>query len=172
MLIGCLLRKECSAGLVSGLIVETEAYTGDDPASHSFGGPTKRNRHMYDAGGSVYVYFVYGMHHCMNVVSGQEGDGQAVLIRAVEPLDGIEMMRINRPGRSDAELCSGPGRLCAALGVTMAHDGSVLGDSEFSILVPPDTTSVEVIASGRIGITRARARNWRFRQADSGWVSG
>ena len=170
-LIGSLLIRKTAAGTVSGAIVETEAYTEDDPASHSYRGCTQRNETMFRHGGFAYVYFIYGMHHCFNVTSGPEGSGQAVLIRAVEPLDGIDIMRENRPGRSDGELCSGPARLCSAFGITMADNGVHLGAGELSILIPYSIDSIDIVTSGRIGISNAREREWRFRSADPRWVS-
>ncbi len=121
-LLGCLLSMESPDGTASGIIVETEAYTEDDPASHSHRGPTPRNRSMFARGGTAYVYFIYGMHSCFNVSAGPPGVGEAVLVRALEPCSGIDIMVRRRGGRS-VGLADGPAKLCQALGITLEHDG-------------------------------------------------
>ncbi|HEV3468766.1 MAG TPA: DNA-3-methyladenine glycosylase [Pyrinomonadaceae bacterium] len=115
-------------GRVSGRVVETEAYLGEgDRASHAYGGRrTPRTETMYAAGGTAYVYFVYGMHHQLNVVTGAEGSPHAVLVRALEPSEGVDLMRLRRPGREDRALTSGPGKLCQALGIDRTFDGEDL----------------------------------------------
>ena len=119
-LLGSVLRR----GDAAGLIVETEFYDESDPASHTFGGPTPRNRPMYDRAGTLYVYRSYGVHWCANVVVGQVGRGSAVLLRALEPLVGTEVMEARRPrAKKVTDLCSGPGKLCAALAITGEHSG-------------------------------------------------
>jgi DNA-3-methyladenine glycosylase len=128
-LLGQLLVRVIDGQRLAGLIVETEAYLGaPDAAAHTFNGRrTPRNESMYLGGGHAYVYFTYGMHHCMNVVGGCPGDGVAVLIRALQPTEGLDVMRTRRPhARREAELCSGPGKLCAALGIDRKLDGSDL----------------------------------------------
>lgn len=117
---------------LAGVIVETEAYLGRiDKAAHSYRGRTARNASMFEEGGHAYVYFIYGMHWCMNVVAGREGDPVAVLLRALEPVEGLEVMRERRPrARSDHDLCSGPGKLCQALGIDRSLDGEDLVTSE------------------------------------------
>ena len=163
--------------LVAGRIVETEAYRPDDPASHSFRGPTARNQVMFGPAGVAYVYLIYGIHSCLNVVCDGEGVGAAVLIRALEPLSGMATMRRNRFG-SDGEdrrgtrgLTSGPGMLCQALDITVApHNGvPLVGPDRGELWIERSKSTVprDSIATGpRIGITKATERPWRF------WIAG
>jgi DNA-3-methyladenine glycosylase len=149
---------------VSGRIVETEAYMRSDPASHSFNGPTTRNAVMFGSPGRLYVYLSYGIHCCANVVSGAEGDGQAVLLRAVAPVDGLDAIRSRRAGRPDRDLANGPGKLCEALGITLADDGAALTDPSSPIRIVDDaTTPPDLIVGPRIGITKGVDTPWRFR---------
>jgi DNA-3-methyladenine glycosylase len=160
-----LLHKLIRVGPCLGRIVEVEAYTSEDPASHSFRGATPRNRSMFGAPGTLYVYLIYGMHLCANVVTGAAGDGQAVLIRAVLPLSGISQMRTRRPGWPDAMLANGPGKLCMALGVQRSYDGTDLCDRSSPVqllgddMEPPQAPTV----GPRIGISSAREVPWRWR---------
>lgn len=146
----------------AGRIIETEAYMPDDPASHTFGGQTPRNAAMFGPAGHLYVYLSYGIHHCANVVTGPVGSGQAVLIRAVVPIEGIDEMRTRR-NRPDRELADGPGKLCAALGISALHDGIDLAGPIVSVrsdgVEPPDPPR----CGPRIGITKATTTPWRFR---------
>ncbi len=145
----------------SGRIVETEAYLGnEDPASHAFNGRTPRNDAMFGPRGTLYVYVSYGIHHCINVVTGEEGDPGAVLIRALEPVSGLDVMAVRR-GR-DTELCSGPGRLAQALGITMRHNAHHLSLPPVRLVARPARTAAEVGTSGRIGVSRAADRPLRF----------
>jgi DNA-3-methyladenine glycosylase len=161
----------------SGRIVETEAYRGPrDRASHAWDGRrTARNEAMYGVGGTAYVFFVYGMHYHVNVVTGVEGMPHAVLVRALEPLEGIEAMRRRRPGLPDRDLTSGPGKLCAALGIDRALDrADLLGDR---IWIEPGDGPVprsRVAVGPRVGVDYAgewAARPWRFWIRDSPYVS-
>jgi DNA-3-methyladenine glycosylase len=145
---------------VGGVVVEAEAYAPDDPASHSFCGRTVRNAAMFGPPGLAYVYRSYGIHHCLNLVAGEAGHGAAVLVRALEPTRGLERMRARR-GMTDARLlCAGPGRLCEALGVTLEHDGLPLDRPPFELSAA--TSAPDVVATTRIGITRAADVPWRY----------
>ena len=165
-------------------IVETEAYCQDDPASHAFSGRTRRNDVMFWKGGHLYVYFTYGMHFCANVVTGEEGAGEAVLIRAVEPLEGVEEMSRNRarPTRRiafrashelvpAADLTNGPAKLCQALDIRREQDGTDLLGDEIYLLGAPRLTASKVGRSTRIGIVKGVEKNWRFFVKGSRWVS-
>lgn len=162
-LLNKVIRVDSSSGPVAGRIVETEAYLPDDPASHSFTGPTDRNRVMFGAPGHLYVYLSYGIHHCANVVTGPEGSGQAVLVRAVDPIDGIDLMRARR-NRPDRELANGPGKLCQALGIDLGDNGvDLLGGGRLSILDDGTPPPSGPLIGPRIGISKAVDRPWRFR---------
>ena len=159
----------------AGVIVETEAYPGgDDRASHSRGGHrTPRNESMFLAGGHLYVYLIYGMYHCLNVVSGPAGHGEAVLIRAIRPTEGVESMRLARPGRPDRELAGGPGRLCQALAIDRRMDGRRLGESGAVFLEGREPVG-PISAAPRIGVDGAgewALRPWRFLCGDRTWWS-
>jgi DNA-3-methyladenine glycosylase len=166
-LLGKLLSVDCEGGVVSGRIVETEAYTQDDPASHSFRGPTARNAAMFGPAGHLYVYRSYGIHWCANVVVGADGDGQAVLLRAVEPVEGIDTM-LRRRGR--APLADGPGKLCQAFGITGNDDGADLTIVESSIRIVDDGTAPpdDPVIGPRIGISKAVDTPWRWRVGGRG----
>ena len=154
---------------VGGVLVETEAYAPDDPASHAFRGPTRRNAVMFGPPGHLYVYRSYGIHWCANVVCGDEDVGAAVLLRAIEPTAGLEQMRARRGLDDERLLASGPGRLTQALGLSDADDGADVTLPPFSL--EPPTTQPEVVASTRIGITRAVELRWRYSVAGSTFVS-
>ncbi len=146
----------------TGRIVETEAYMPDDPASHTFGGMTARNAVMFGPAGHLYVYLSYGIHWCANVVTGPSGSGQAVLLRAVDPIDGVESMRARR-ARPDRELANGPGKLCQAFGLGAAHDGVDLLGSEVAILDDGTEPPSHPIIGPRIGLSKGIDTPWRFR---------
>jgi DNA-3-methyladenine glycosylase len=154
---------------VGGAIVEVEAYHHRDPASHGFRGQTPRNTSMFGPPGHAYVYRSYGIHWCLNVVCEPPGSASAVLIRALEPLAGLETMAARRGVDATRLLCSGPGRLCQALGVTSAHDGLALDEPPFELRPAPD--GVEVVAGPRIGLTKAVDLPWRYGVAGSRFVS-
>jgi len=164
-LIGALLL--CDG--VGGRIVEVEAYHHTDPAAHSFRGPTERNAVMFGPPGFAYVYRSYGIHWCLNFVCEPEGSASAVLIRALEPTQGLGTMR-RRRGVTDVRLlCSGPGRLCEALRITAAHNGLALDRPPFQLFAR--TGKVEVVAGPRIGITKAVDKPWRYGEQGSRFLS-
>jgi DNA-3-methyladenine glycosylase len=157
---------------VGGVIVETEAYDAGDPASHCYGGPTARNAVMFGPPGHAYVYRSYGIHWCLNFVCREAGHGAGVLIRALEPMEGIEQMQLRR-GLDDVRLlCAGPGRLGQALAVTREHNGAALDAPPFALLASRQAVPDAAIACGpRIGISRATERPWRFGLKDSKFLS-
>ena len=160
-----LVVDEGSDAQVSGRIVETEAYRSDDPASHSYNGPTPRSSVMFGPPGVLYVYLSYGIHSCVNVVVGAIGDGQAVLVRAVDPVDGLQVIRARRAGRGDRDLTNGPGKVCAALGIALADNGTDLTGPGVRIRVVDDGTPspANPVVGPRVGITKAVDTLWRFR---------
>lgn len=164
-------RELIGAGLlvedVGGRVVETEAYAPTEPASHSFRGPTKRNSSMFAAPGTAYVYRSYGLHWCFNVVCET---GSAVLIRALEPLWGIAQMEARRGTRAHRLLCSGPGKLTSALGITGALDGLPLGRPPIRWL-RAELRNLEVVTGPRIGISKATELPWRYGLANSPFIS-
>jgi DNA-3-methyladenine glycosylase len=154
---------------VGGRIVEVEAYDRDDAASHSYRGKTARNAVMFGEAGHLYVYRSYGIHWCANVVCGPVGHAAAVLLRALEPTEGLELMRRRRGTSDDRLLCSGPGRLTQALGLSGADDGADLRAPRFHLRPPDRAPAVE--RSPRIGITRATELEWRYVEAGTSWSS-
>jgi len=167
-LVGCtLLFEGCG-----GVIVETESYERDDPACHAYVGPTKRNEVLFGPPGRAYVYLSYGIHSLLNAVAEPDGSAAAVLIRALEPTEGVGRMRERRGGRPDEDLCSGPGKLTEALAIDLSLNGRELTREPFRIL--PRSVgwrAVEIVAGPRIGITKAVERPWRFCAAGSRFVS-
>jgi DNA-3-methyladenine glycosylase len=155
---------------VGGTIVEVEAYDHEDPAAHGYGNRrTPRNASMFLPGGHAYVYRSYGIHWCLNFVCGDQDEASAVLIRALQPLHGVETMRVRR-GLDDMHLlCSGPGRLCQALAVTREHDGLPLDRPPFELTAR--TERVEIVTGPRVGITKAVEHPWRYGLMGSRFVS-
>lgn len=156
-------------GGVGGPIVEVEAYDQEDPASHGFRGHTARNASMFGPPGHAYVYRSYGIHWCLNLVCDVPGRAEAVLIRALAPQRGVEEMRARRGVTGERELCSGPGKLCQALGVTREHDGLALDELPFALLEREGTPPI--VSGPRIGITRAVEHNWRYGLEGSPFLS-
>ena len=154
---------------VGGRIVEVEAYDHEDPASHGYRGRTVRNASMFGPPGHAYVYRSYGIHWCLNLVCEDEGVANAVLVRALEPTHGLGEMRERRGLTDPRLLCSGPGRLCEALGVSREHDGLPLDRPPFELR--EGDGAVEVVAGPRIGITRAAELPWRYVEAGSRFLS-
>jgi DNA-3-methyladenine glycosylase len=154
---------------VGGRIVEVEAYDHEDPAAHGYVGRTARNASMFGPPGHAYVYRSYGIHWCLNFVCEKEEVASAVLIRALEPTEGVEKMQARRGVEELRALCSGPGKLCQALGITREHDGLALDEPPFELR--GRTGEVEVDVGLRVGITRAADRPWRYVEAGSRFVS-
>jgi DNA-3-methyladenine glycosylase len=165
-----LIGAELYVGGVGGRIVEVEAYDHEDPAAHGFGNRrTARNASMFLSGGHAYVYRSYGVHWCLNFVCGEPDVASAVLVRALEPLAGLDEMRSRRGLDEPRLLCAGPGRLCQALGVTREHDGLPLDEPPFELRERLDP--VQVVTGTRIGITKAADRPWRYGLLGSRFVS-
>lgn len=172
-MLGAVLVCEGPAGRAAGRIVETEAYLAEgDPACHAHRGPTRRNASMFGPAGTAYVYRIYGLHHCFNVVTGPEGRGEAVLVRALEPLEGLDLMRRRRGREAPRELCSGPAKLVEALGIEAAHDGLALsGRGPLEVVAAPRGGRGRVVATTRVGISKAAELPLRFYLEGSPWVS-
>ena len=168
------LRRLPTGEVLSGIIVETEAYLKDDPACHAYRGQTPRNSAMFGPPGTAYVYFTYGLHMMLNLVCAPEGTAEAVLIRALEPVEGIETMRRNRGGMAETrQLTNGPGKLAQALALTrLSHNGVDLTDPAGELLVlPHDHPPFEMVTTTRIGITRGADLPLRYYVAGNPYVS-
>lgn len=169
------LVHQAQDGAVAGVIVEAEAYRRTDPASHSYRGKTARNAVMFGRAGHAYVYFTYGMHWCFNVVTGEVDEGEAVLVRAVEPTAGVEHMARRRGLEKLRDLARGPGRLAQAFAIGREHDGADLVRGPLGIWRPREKVRRRyrrIAAGPRIGITKGVAAAWRFSTLDSPFVSG
>jgi len=174
-LLGAYLVHETAEGITTGRIVETEAYLSGDPACHAYRRQTPRNGVMFGQAGHAYVYQIYGLHHCVNVVTAPAGIGEAVLIRALEPVEGIDLMRQRRGMDKSTDLCKGPGRLVQALGITKAMNGVSLVTGDLYILPPSAYPAFdqpfEMVTTTRIGITQGIDLPYRFYIADNRFVS-
>jgi DNA-3-methyladenine glycosylase len=167
-LIGCIARH----GETAGRIVETESYHMEEPACHAYVGVTERTRTLFGPPGNAYVYFSYGVHSLLNAVCEEEGTGAAVLIRALEPVDGLDVMRGRRGLRRPVDLCSGPGKLTQALGIGLSLNGSSLEDGPIAVLErEPAEREPSIVVGERIGIKKAADLPWRFCDAGSAHVS-
>lgn len=176
-LLGTYLVHESLDGKTAGRIVETEAYLWGDPACHAYRRKTKRNATMFGPAGNAYVYQIYGIHYCINVVTAPEGMGEAVLIRALEPIEGIELMQKRRELQVLKNLCNGPGKLVEAMGITRSMDGmSLLGEQLYILSantysLPDDRVKFEIVTTTRIGITQGAELPYRFYMAENPCVS-
>jgi DNA-3-methyladenine glycosylase len=161
-LLGCELVRLVDGQQLRGTIVETEAYDQADAASHSYKGQTPRTEVMFGPPGHLYVYFTYGMHYCCNVVTDAPGHGSAVLIRAIEPLEGSEQMAQNRQGKQGIELTNGPAKLCQALRIDKQWNGHDLRRRPLQLVLRPALPQTDVVQTTRIGISEAKDVPWRF----------
>jgi DNA-3-methyladenine glycosylase len=170
-LLAKILVRRLPDAVLKARLVEVEAYTGQsDPGSHAFRGRTRRTEVMFGPPGHLYVYFTYGMHHCMNVVTETEGIAGAVLLRAAEPLEGVDRMERARGPRSPVDLCNGPAKLCQAFGITRAQNGQDLEGPD--IWIEDDGEVAHNVAiSARVGLTAGRELPFRFYMADNSYVS-
>jgi len=167
-----LVRRFTDGSIARVRIVETEAYEPGDPASHSFRGPTPRNRVMFGPAGYLYVYLIYGLHHCLNVVTGRPGDASAVLLRAAEPLENLPRMAANRGVAEARALCRGPGRLAQALAVDRSLDGVDLLSSDVLWIEPGTRVARERLeVTPRVGISVGTEQPWRWFEAGSRWAT-
>jgi DNA-3-methyladenine glycosylase len=170
-LLGCVLERDIDGETVSVRIVETEAYDQTDAASHSYKGKTPRTDVMFGPAGHLYVYFTYGMHYCCNIVVGEKGYGAAVLIRAVEPLRGDEIIEKNRGGRHGVERTNGPAKLCQALEIDKKLNGHDLSEPPLRLILQSPLKLHDIQSSQRIGISQAKDTPWRFYIRDNPYVS-
>jgi DNA-3-methyladenine glycosylase len=170
LLLGSVLERELNGSIVRVRIVETEAYDESDAASHSFKGRTERTDVMFGEPGHLYVYFTYGMHYCCNIVTGKAGEGAAVLIRAVEPIDGEVVMQENRPAIG-VQLSNGPAKLCQALGIDKKLNGHDLTGPSLKLILSKPLAKDRILQAERIGIRQAKDVQWRFYIKDNPYVS-
>jgi len=172
-LLGCEFAREIDGHMLRGKIVETEAYDQTDAASHSYKGQTPRTAVMFGPSGRLYVYFTYGMHYCMNIVTGGQNHGSAVLIRALEPLKGTEIMINNRGdvSRGGVNLTNGPAKLCQALKIDKTWNGHDLHEPPLQLIVNSPLPQSAIIQTTRVGISQAKAVPWRFYIRDNSFVS-
>lgn len=171
LLLGSLLIREIDGQRLVGRIVEAEAYHQTDAASHSYKGKTARTDVMFGPAGHSYVYFTYGMHYCCNVVTGQVGEGAGVLIRALEPVEGMETMTANRHGLSGEQLSNGPAKLCQALRIDKTFNGHDLHETPLQLQIMPPLPPERIMQTTRIGISQAKDVPWRFYEKGNQYVS-
>jgi len=172
-LLGKILVRKKGRKVYSGIIVETEAYTGrNDPAAHSFSGKTNRNEVMFNEGGACYVYFTYGSHYCVNVVTEAKDIPHAVLLRGIEPIEGIGFMLKNRNTDNQYNLTNGPGKLTKAMEIDFSLNGESLEDDKIFIAEASAKNNLKIIKSKRIGITKNPDKLWRFYLDNNAFVSG
>ncbi|GHB56343.1 DNA-3-methyladenine glycosylase [Persicitalea jodogahamensis] len=185
LLLGCELVHESSAGRTAGVIVETEGYLWGDPACHAYRRQTKRNAAMFGPAGHLYVYLIYGMYYCVNIVSGKTGEGEAVLIRALEPTEGLDLMRerrnlnpktlqpllkMRKKPLAEKDLCNGPGKLVQAMGIRPEHNTDSLSEGGIYI-TPPVFSDFGMVTTTRIGITQGANLPYRFYIKDNKYIS-
>ncbi len=177
-LLGKIFVRILNGEILAGRIIETEAYiAGEDESAHSSRGKTKRNATMFEEGGLLYVYFTYGMYYCANVVTNDKGKGDAVLLRSIEPLEGIEIFAQNRFGKTEItekekrNLLSGPGKICMAYNLTKTEDGADLLGDEIFILDARKVPRNKIVQTTRIGISKSKELPWRFYEKDNPYVS-
>lgn len=177
-LLGKIFVRKIGDKILAGKIVEVEAYDGKiDEAAHSFNGKTKRNEVMFNGGGNLYVYFTYGMHFCCNTVTGEPGERTAILLRGLEPVEGIELMAENRYGKKNISvkekinLTNGPGKICAALKIKREDNGTPLDGDDIFILNAPIIPKEQIKTSTRIGIKKSVDLPWRYYIKDNSYVS-
>lgn len=171
LLLGAHLEREFEGGTAIVKIVETEAYDALDPASHTYKGQSLRTAAMFGPAGHLYVYFTYGMHYCCNVVTGEVGHGAGVLIRAVEPVSGTELLQANRPVRKQTELTNGPAKICQALKIDTTWNSHDLERSPLRLILNSELDDDKIIQTTRIGISKAADVPWRFYIKDNSFVS-
>jgi DNA-3-methyladenine glycosylase len=170
-LLGCELVRGLDGHTLRCRIVETEAYDQTDAASHSYKGRTARTDVMFGPAGRLYVYFTYGMHYCCNVVTGPEGYGSAVLVRAVEPLDGEDIMSANRRTTAGTNITNGPAKLCQALAIDKAWNGHDLRQAPLRLIIRPSLAPDAIVQATRIGISQAKDQAWRYYIKGNPYVS-
>ncbi len=169
-LLGCILERHVDGQVVRVKIVETEAYDQSDIASHSYRGETERTRVMFGEYGHLYVYFTYGMHYCANIVTGRKGHGAGVLIRAVEPIEGVDVIEKRRE-KTGVETTNGPAKLCQALGIDKAMNGHNLREGELKLIPQSQLSQRMITQTVRVGISRGKDVPWRFYISDNPYVS-
>lgn len=170
-LLGCEIERTLPGGvLMRGMIVETEAYDETDPGSHTYKGRSARNSTMFGPAGHLYVYFIYGMYYCCNIVVGQEDYGSGVLIRAIQPICGENEMAKHRPNQTGKNLTNGPGKLCKALDITRELDGHDLNQLPVKLIIKPPIMD-NIVQTTRIGLSRGAETSWRFYVSGNEYVS-